>query len=191
MNNRQDSSSRRGVRHCNVFIVVLSDLWCWCCPSKPESWILEKKKGTVSITLPQMKNIEFQNFESYTRRPRILDSKFLVYIIKIKIKILWFYTSLFITTEENITQLTNIALSLSQVKHVEIYTDGSMNTKNDLSTTQMGFGWIINQPPNQTLTSSRQFPSSTKAEALAICTAFAVCPKHRDRHIIYWFTMLY
>ncbi|PKK74003.1 hypothetical protein RhiirC2_775331 [Rhizophagus irregularis] len=45
----------------------------------------------------------------------------------------------------------------------------------------MGFGWVIDQLPTPTLTfdaSSRQFPSSTKAEALAICIAFAKVKAH-------------
>ncbi|CAB4440422.1 unnamed protein product [Rhizophagus irregularis] len=45
----------------------------------------------------------------------------------------------------------------------------------------MGLGWVIDQLPTPTLTfdaTSRQFPSSTKAEALAICIAFA----HIDYH---------
>ncbi|GBB94208.1 hypothetical protein RclHR1_02310014 [Rhizophagus clarus] len=62
---------------------------------------------------------------------------------------------------------------------IEIYTDGACNVEQRQDIT-MGIGWLVTQPstpsPITFSGSCKHFPSSTKAEAYAICTALLICP---------------
>ena len=91
-----------------------------------------------------------------------------------------FLNKWFITTDVIIKNLLRIAEKIAHVKFYSVYTDGS---KQDFQGCNiMGLGWII--PTSDIITNNIEFrcttelfPSSTKAEILAIITAIAVAPK--------------
>ncbi|GBB88714.1 hypothetical protein RclHR1_01530002 [Rhizophagus clarus] len=88
----------------------------------------------------------------------------------------------FLDSNSSIT-LNQIAHLISNQTNITFYTDGSCFT--DHSTTpSMGLRWIITNLPDLNLDElcfsckANKFPSSTKAEALALASALAVCPPH-------------
>ena len=77
--------------------------------------------------------------------------------------------------KEKIKEFTQIKTSINDLTYINIYTDGSL--KNN----QMGIGWII-KTEHQDYTfqarTNNHFPSSTKAELLAILSALITIPPH-------------
>ncbi|RHZ60914.1 hypothetical protein Glove_350g167 [Diversispora epigaea] len=88
--------------------------------------------------------------------------------------------------DENIRELIYIKEKLKNKKQVKVYTDGSFETT--LTENIMGFGWVIPEVKDyERLTfrgNIKNFPSSTRAELMAIFTALIVMPK-RSKVIIY------
>ncbi|GES80916.1 ribonuclease H-like domain-containing protein [Rhizophagus clarus] len=69
---------------------------------------------------------------------------------------------------------------------IDIYTDGSCHFDQHQEVT-MGLGWHVTRPvtpiPISFSGACKHFPSSTKAEAYAICTALLICPPHTTINI--------
>lgn len=73
--------------------------------------------------------------------------------------------------------LLNLSISLNSYSNLEFYTDGSLVREDDIPI--MGYGWIFTTDLTTNIThsgASREWPSSTKAELLAIITTLIVCP---------------
>ena len=92
-----------------------------------------------------------------------------------------------LTTENSVyKKLETIRKKLENRIEIKVYTDGSM--KNILEEDHMGLGWVIPDQENVNHMTFRsnleQFPSSTRAELMAILTALTVMPK-RSRVNIY------
>ncbi|PKK71100.1 ribonuclease H-like protein [Rhizophagus irregularis] len=80
--------------------------------------------------------------------------------------------------QENKTELSNIAYGLSEFSSLNFYTDGSFDDNTTEGGFPMGYGWTTSNLPNVNFTyngSIQYFPSSTKAETMAILTCLAVC----------------
>ncbi|POG67801.1 hypothetical protein GLOIN_2v1843361 [Rhizophagus irregularis DAOM 181602=DAOM 197198] len=72
--------------------------------------------------------------------------------------------------------LFNISKQLSTYNNIEFYTDGSLNRDDDFP--KMGYGWIFttNLSDNVKFSGScKDWPSSSKAELMAILTALITC----------------
>ncbi|CAB4424282.1 unnamed protein product [Rhizophagus irregularis] len=77
-------------------------------------------------------------------------------------------------------ELGNIAFGLSTFPQLDFYTDGSFNDDTSEESFPMGYGWTTSNLDNVNFTyngSIQYFPSSTKAETMAILTCLAVCPQ--------------
>ncbi|RHZ78570.1 hypothetical protein Glove_161g14 [Diversispora epigaea] len=81
-----------------------------------------------------------------------------------------------LTTDSNKNQLTHIRSTLATQKELTFYTDGSLNNKYVMG--QMRMGWLLTKPPifpaPYFVADTDQYPSSTKAELMAILTALIV-----------------
>ncbi|GET03648.1 ribonuclease H-like domain-containing protein [Rhizophagus clarus] len=95
---------------------------------------------------------------------------------------LTFLHHFFLLSSDTVVTLFNFYETLSSFSLdtiIEIYTDGACNLEQRQDIT-MGIGWHITQPstplPITFSGSCKHFPSSTKAEAYAICTALLICP---------------
>ncbi|RHZ80674.1 hypothetical protein Glove_132g171 [Diversispora epigaea] len=88
--------------------------------------------------------------------------------------------------DEDIVILLDIKEKLKHRKQVKVYTDGSLETT--LTESIMGFGWVIPEVKNyEGLTfrgNIKNFPSSTRAELMAIFTTLIVMPT-KSKVIIY------
>src|SRR6185436_12010160 len=88
--------------------------------------------------------------------------------------------------DKDIRELIYIKEKLKKRKQVKVYTDGSLETT--LTENIMGFGWVIPEFKNyERLTfrgNIKNFPSSTRAELMAVFTALIVMPT-RSKVIIY------
>ncbi|GBB91969.1 hypothetical protein RclHR1_19460001 [Rhizophagus clarus] len=100
-----------------------------------------------------------------------------------------FLHNFFLLSSDTVMTLFNfyeILVSFSQDTTIEIYTDGACNLEQRQDIT-MGIRWHITQPstplPITFSGSCKHFPSSTKAEAYAICTALLICPSRSKVHI--------
>jgi len=79
----------------------------------------------------------------------------------------------------------NITTNINHLKDIDIYTDGSLLDLGK-SSCKMGIGWFIannNTQKQQFQASIERFPSSTKAEIIAVLTALLVCPKQSNVNI--------
>uniref|UniRef100_U9T121 RNase H type-1 domain-containing protein n=1 Tax=Rhizophagus irregularis (strain DAOM 181602 / DAOM 197198 / MUCL 43194) TaxID=747089 RepID=U9T121_RHIID len=95
--------------------------------------------------------------------------------------------------------LLKITSSLSSYTNLEFYTDGSLNRDNDIPI--MGYNWIFSSNFTDNIKHSgscKEWPSSLKAELVAILTSLIVCPPDSNVHIytdsascIATFNMLY
>ncbi|PKK59217.1 ribonuclease H-like protein [Rhizophagus irregularis] len=82
-----------------------------------------------------------------------------------------------------VQDLEGISLTLSPFLSLEFFTDGSFEPTNSQVGHSMGYGWTTFNLSNVNITyngSVKFFPSSTKAETIAILTALVVCPEHRN-----------
>ncbi|GBC05593.1 hypothetical protein RclHR1_06300002 [Rhizophagus clarus] len=92
---------------------------------------------------------------------------------------LHFYFSLSFELIQYLYRFYNILSNFSFDQVIDIYTDGSciFDQQQDMT---MGLGWHVSRPVTPTPISfsgaCKHFPSSTKAEAYAICTALIICP---------------
>ncbi|PKK58109.1 hypothetical protein RhiirC2_796850 [Rhizophagus irregularis] len=80
-----------------------------------------------------------------------------------------------------VKDLQGISLTLSPFLSLEFFTDGSFEPTNSQVGHSMGYGWTTSNLSNINITyngSVKFFPSSTKAETMAILTALVVCPVH-------------
>ncbi|PKK69723.1 hypothetical protein RhiirC2_712442 [Rhizophagus irregularis] len=80
--------------------------------------------------------------------------------------------------------LLKITLSLSSYNNLEFYTDGSLNR--EYETPIMGYGWIFTSNLVDNIKHSgscKDWPSSSKAELVAILTSLIVCPPNSNIHI--------
>ncbi|PKY17728.1 hypothetical protein RhiirB3_430406 [Rhizophagus irregularis] len=78
-----------------------------------------------------------------------------------------------------ISELKNLALMLNDFTTLQFYTDGSYQNNNTGNEPPMGYGWILANHLNDNIFYSgslKFFPSSTKAETMAILTALIICP---------------
>ncbi|PKY59604.1 hypothetical protein RhiirA4_482478 [Rhizophagus irregularis] len=78
-----------------------------------------------------------------------------------------------------IEDLLEISLTLSPFTNLEFFTDGSYEPTHTQEGFSMGYGWTTSNLTNVNITyngSLKFFPSSTKAETMAILTALIVCP---------------
>ncbi|PKY59867.1 ribonuclease H-like protein [Rhizophagus irregularis] len=76
--------------------------------------------------------------------------------------------------------LQGIAATLAPFIDLEFFTDGSYDSTNSQAGFSMGYGWTTSNLSNCNITyngSLKFFPSSTKAETMAILTALVVCPE--------------
>ncbi|CAB4426586.1 unnamed protein product [Rhizophagus irregularis] len=76
--------------------------------------------------------------------------------------------------------LQGIATTLAPFNDLEFFTDGSYDSTNSQAGFSMGYGWTTSNLSNCNITyngSLQYFPSSTKAETMAILTALVVCPE--------------
>ncbi|EXX67215.1 ribonuclease H-like domain-containing protein [Rhizophagus irregularis DAOM 181602=DAOM 197198] len=76
--------------------------------------------------------------------------------------------------------LQDIATTLAPFVDLEFFTDGSYDSTNSQAGFPMGYGWTTSNLFNGNITyngSLQFFPSSTKAETMAILTALVVCPE--------------
>ncbi|POG62909.1 ribonuclease H-like domain-containing protein [Rhizophagus irregularis DAOM 181602=DAOM 197198] len=76
--------------------------------------------------------------------------------------------------------LQDIATTLAPFIDLEFFTDGSYDSTNSQAGFPMGYGWTTSNLFNSNITyngSLQFFPSSTKAETMAILTALVVCPE--------------
>uniref|UniRef100_U9SG20 ribonuclease H n=1 Tax=Rhizophagus irregularis (strain DAOM 181602 / DAOM 197198 / MUCL 43194) TaxID=747089 RepID=U9SG20_RHIID len=64
--------------------------------------------------------------------------------------------------------------NLASFTNLEFYTDGSLKIDDD--NPRMGFGWIFTSDTNLNIKFSTQWPSSTRAEIMAVLTCLIVCP---------------
>ncbi|CAB4435335.1 unnamed protein product [Rhizophagus irregularis] len=79
-----------------------------------------------------------------------------------------------------IEDLQGIAVTLAPFNNLEFFTDGSYDSTHVMSGFSMGYGWTTSNLYNCNITyngSLKFFPSSTKAETMAILTALVVCPE--------------
>ncbi|PKK57024.1 ribonuclease H-like protein [Rhizophagus irregularis] len=84
-----------------------------------------------------------------------------------------------ITQDSIISDLKNLALMLSDFTELKFYTDGSYQSINIDNESPIGYKWIVANHINDNIFYSgslKFFPSSTKAETMAILTALIVCP---------------
>ncbi|GES99708.1 RNA-directed DNA polymerase from mobile element jockey-like [Rhizophagus clarus] len=92
------------------------------------------------------------------------------------------FLDLFFLDNNTIINLNRIAYHISNSTNISFYTDGSCITDHSTKSI-MGIGWVVNNLPSIPLSSLQfsckayKFPSSTKAEALALVSALAVCPQ--------------
>ncbi|CAB5181195.1 unnamed protein product [Rhizophagus irregularis] len=76
--------------------------------------------------------------------------------------------------------LQDIATTLAPFTDLEFFTDGSYDSTNSQAGFPMGYGWTTSNLFNSNITyngSLQFFPSSTKAETMAILTVLVVCPE--------------
>ncbi|CAB5192257.1 unnamed protein product [Rhizophagus irregularis] len=88
-----------------------------------------------------------------------------------------------IENDNIIKELQGIADTLNPFNHIQFYTDGSYYSDFSNNELPMGYGWTTSNIKgcNITYSGSLQFfPSSTKAEVMAILTALLVCPSGCD-----------
>jgi ribonuclease HI len=79
-----------------------------------------------------------------------------------------------------IEDLQGICATLSPFLDLEFFTDGSYEPTNSQEGFTMGYGWITSNLTNTNISyngSLKYFPSSTKAETMAILTVLIVCPE--------------
>ncbi|PKK71531.1 hypothetical protein RhiirC2_778277 [Rhizophagus irregularis] len=79
-----------------------------------------------------------------------------------------------------VEDLQGISLTLSPFSHLEFFSDGFFEPTNSQVGHSMGYGWTTSNLTNVNITyngSVKFFPSSTKAETMAILTALVVCPE--------------
>ncbi|PKY63027.1 ribonuclease H-like protein, partial [Rhizophagus irregularis] len=79
-----------------------------------------------------------------------------------------------------VEDLQGIAVTLAPFSDLEFFTDGSYDSTHALAGFPMGYGWTTSNLFNCNITyngSLKFFPSSTKAETMAILTALVVCPE--------------
>ncbi|GBB96553.1 hypothetical protein RclHR1_02780016 [Rhizophagus clarus] len=95
------------------------------------------------------------------------------------------FLDLFFLDNNTIIALNRIAHSLSQYINISFYTDSSCITDHSTKSV-MGIGWVVTNPPSPLLSTLQfsckayKFLSSTKAEALALVSALAICPQHSN-----------
>ncbi|EXX61834.1 hypothetical protein RirG_167440 [Rhizophagus irregularis DAOM 197198w] len=78
-----------------------------------------------------------------------------------------------------VKELQDIARTLNPFNVLVFYTDGSYNVEFLSNEYPMGYGWTTSNIENANITYSgsvKYFPSSTKAEIMAILTALITCP---------------
>ena len=83
---------------------------------------------------------------------------------------------------EHLYQLANIANKITKQTRFQAYTDRSLTYTNNKA--WMGFGWVLSTTDQEEYRFQDQtslFPSSTKAEIMAILTVMTILP--RDTHI--------
>ncbi|GET03546.1 ribonuclease H-like domain-containing protein [Rhizophagus clarus] len=99
---------------------------------------------------------------------------------------LHFYFLLSYETKQYLYRFYNVLLNFPFDQVIDIYTDGSCHFDQHQNVT-MGLGWHVTRPVTPTPISfsgaCKHFPSSTKAEAYAICTALLICPPHTTINI--------
>ncbi|PKY62229.1 ribonuclease H-like protein [Rhizophagus irregularis] len=86
-----------------------------------------------------------------------------------------------------IEDLIEISTTLSSFIDLEFFTDGSYEPTHTQEGFPMGYGWTTSNLANVNITyngSLKFFPSSTKAETMALLTALSTCP-HLGRITIY------
>ncbi|PKY33184.1 hypothetical protein RhiirB3_451909 [Rhizophagus irregularis] len=84
-----------------------------------------------------------------------------------------------------ISDLKNLALMLSDFTILQFYTDGSYQNNSTGNELPMGYGWILANHLNDNIFYSgslKFFPSSTKAETMAILTALIVKAHSGDHY---------
>jgi ribonuclease HI len=89
-----------------------------------------------------------------------------------------FLETTFTTNTETINQLHNIAIQISHHQNFQAYTDGSLSTHANKQL--MGFGWTLTDPEYKDYQFQGQthtFPSSTRAEIMAILTLISIIPR--------------
>ncbi|PKC05193.1 hypothetical protein RhiirA5_378822 [Rhizophagus irregularis] len=80
----------------------------------------------------------------------------------------------------------NLASGLCEFTYLDFYTDGSFDDNASDGEFPMGYGWTTSNLPNINFTyngSLQYFPSSTKAETMAILTCLIVCPLFCNVHL--------
>jgi ribonuclease HI len=79
------------------------------------------------------------------------------------------------TSEDKLQELTDIKLTIANLTYITIHTDGSLQNN------KMGIGWVL-KTEDQDLTfqarTSQTFPSSTRAELLAILSSLITIPSN-------------
>ncbi|PKK76469.1 hypothetical protein RhiirC2_707376 [Rhizophagus irregularis] len=84
-------------------------------------------------------------------------------------------------TINNQGRFTRNLVDLSPFSHLEFFTDGSLEPTNSQVGHSMGYGWTTSNLTNVNITynvSVKFFPSSTKAETMAILMALVVYPEY-------------
>ncbi|CAB4409384.1 unnamed protein product [Rhizophagus irregularis] len=86
---------------------------------------------------------------------------------------------IFVINVKIIEDLIEISTTLSSFTDLEFFTDGSYEPTHTQEGFPMGYGWTTSNLANVNITyngSLKFFPSSTKAETMALLTALSTCP---------------
>jgi ribonuclease HI len=90
----------------------------------------------------------------------------------------WLISNLLLLHNSQKNLLFSINDKISHLNNLEFWTDGSLKTNNN-GTTSLGYGWLLNPIILTNIEfngSAKNFASSTKAECLAFLTCLIICP---------------
>ncbi|GES83764.1 ribonuclease H-like domain-containing protein [Rhizophagus clarus] len=149
----------------------------------------QKKQYFLTLPLSTLKAQALADYASYitthNTRDHNLNTSTSFNIVNNSCKFL----DLFFLDSHSITTLNRIAYLLTNCTNISFYTDGSCITDHSTKSL-MGIGWAVTDHPSIPISSlqfsckAHKFPSSTKAEALALTSALAVCLEH-SKIVIY------